>query len=456
MCMKTAKKPGNAARLALKEMQDIAKRRGGKCLSKRYVNSQTKLRWQCKKGHIWEAIPNSVKRGRWCRSCSGYSKLSIIEMQKIAKSRGGKCLSKEYIDNQTRLKWQCKEGHIWEAIPASIKRGAWCSECSDGISERICRKLLEATFSKKFPKTKPAWLVNPKGNKMELDGFCKELGLAFEYQGIQHYNLNYRSYSKGILERRKKDDKLKRGLCKKQGVVLIEVPYYIEYEQMGKYLLKRCKQQGIAIPKGTAEIDYQLLSVYSPEKMKEMREMAERKGGKCLSKNYINNRTKLKWQCKEGHVWGAEPYSVKAGKWCQRCAGLAKKTIGDMQKMARLRGGKCLSKRYFGNRVKLKWQCKEGHVWKAAPYSVKQGFWCRACADAKSGDSQRLNIADMQKIAKQRGGKCLSKVYKNNRTKLKWQCREGHIWETIPANVRRGSWCSKCARTRRPSPHPRA
>jgi len=32
-------------------MQQVAKKRGGKCLSEKYVNAKTKLEWECRKGH---------------------------------------------------------------------------------------------------------------------------------------------------------------------------------------------------------------------------------------------------------------------------------------------------------------------------------------------------------------------------------------------------------------------
>lgn len=51
-------------------MQEIAKRKNGKCLSKKYINSQTKLTWQCREGHIWKAIPNNIKNGKWCPYCA--------------------------------------------------------------------------------------------------------------------------------------------------------------------------------------------------------------------------------------------------------------------------------------------------------------------------------------------------------------------------------------------------
>ena len=43
-------------------------------------------------------------------------KSTIEEMQKLAEERGGKCLSKKYRNRYSKLTWQCKEGHQWDAI----------------------------------------------------------------------------------------------------------------------------------------------------------------------------------------------------------------------------------------------------------------------------------------------------------------------------------------------------
>jgi hypothetical protein len=50
-------------------MQEIATKKGGKCISDEYVNSSTKLRWECGRGHIWDAAPSDIKRGKWCPEC---------------------------------------------------------------------------------------------------------------------------------------------------------------------------------------------------------------------------------------------------------------------------------------------------------------------------------------------------------------------------------------------------
>ena len=55
----------------LKKMGRIASEKGGKCLSPAYINASTKLRWECSEGHVWEATPNSIMRGRWCPQCAG-------------------------------------------------------------------------------------------------------------------------------------------------------------------------------------------------------------------------------------------------------------------------------------------------------------------------------------------------------------------------------------------------
>ena len=136
-----------------------------------------------------------------------------------------------------------------------------------------------------------------------------------------------------------------------------------------------------------------------------MHTFAKKYGGKCLSGKYIDANTKLKWQCEKGHVWEATPSNVRHGHWCLECSGSKKKSIQDMQKIAEIRGGECLSKEYVNNKTKLKWQCNEGHVWEAVPSSVAKRTWCPVCGRAKSQESNKLTIEEIQLIAQKRKGK---------------------------------------------------
>jgi hypothetical protein len=121
---------GLARRLTIEALQKIAALKGGKCLAKRYINANTPVLWECAKGHRWQAIPNSVKRGSWCARCSSTFKKTIQEIRQVAEKRGGECLSRVYVNCNTRLRWRCGSGHTWEATPRDVGNGRWCPRCA--------------------------------------------------------------------------------------------------------------------------------------------------------------------------------------------------------------------------------------------------------------------------------------------------------------------------------------
>ncbi len=360
--------------LYLEEMRSMAALNGGVCLSKKYVNARTHLLWRCEKGHTWEAVPSTIKQGSWCPVCSGRKKGTIEEMFQIAKDHGGKCLSKEYINSSTHLLWQCKEGHIWEAVPNEIKQGSWCPVCAK---------------------------ESRKGNIEELQKIAQSKGgkcLSKKYIN-NHTHLNWE--------------------CE-NGHKWKATPHGIK---AGKWCSK-CSGN----VKGTIE---------------EMQSLAQVKGGKCLSKVYINNSTHLLWRCEKGHKWEAIPNDIKQGSWCPVCAkDWSRGTIEQMQEIAYSKGGRCLSQKYVDRETHLQWQCENGHKWDSSPTTIIKGSWCPECYV----DSRRKTIQEMQELSLVKNGKCLSKQYINNYTKLLWQCENGHKWKAVPTVIMRGSWCPYCVK----------
>ena len=122
----------NNKKFTLDFAQQFSKQKNGRCLSKEYVNIDSKLILECKSGHQWNASFYSIKNlGTWCPHCSGRTKLTIEEMKELALSKKGLCLSTVYINSDTKLLWQCEFGHQWEAIPLSIyHHGTWCNICN--------------------------------------------------------------------------------------------------------------------------------------------------------------------------------------------------------------------------------------------------------------------------------------------------------------------------------------
>lgn len=180
--------------------------------------------------------------------------------------------------------------------------------------------------------------------------------------------------------------------------------------------------------------------------IKKVKEYALNKGGKCLSDYYENRKKRLLWQCKKGHQWKSSTQSViGAGSWCPACAKNIRLTIEEMRIIAQARDGECISNEYINSGTKLLWRCKYWHKWEATPLSVKyRKSWCPYCAKNRA-----YSIEDMQGLAKDNGGICLSKEYVNVKTKLIWKCRNNHVWKSTADNIKKGRWCPHCNKTKK-------
>ena len=224
-------------KLTLLEMKKIARTHNGECLSDKYINNHIHLRWRCNNNHEWSAIPANIKQGKWCPFCSGRGK-TIIDMNIIANKQLGKCLSNKYINDATNLLWQCKKRHSWLATPNNIIQGHWCPLCSAYTNEKLCRKYIEKQTNFKFPKCKPLFL---KG--LELDGFCKGLSLAFEYNGKQHYKFTpyFHKTQQDFINQQTRDI-LKKQLCKKNNISLIEIPYTISNKNINNFIKNKIEE----------------------------------------------------------------------------------------------------------------------------------------------------------------------------------------------------------------------
>lgn len=124
------RRESNPRSLSLDVAKEIAKSRGGDCLSVEYTNCETLMLWRCKNGHEWKARLNDIKnKDYWCPYCSYNAPLTIEIAHKIAKEKGGICLSNEYVVNK-KLLWRCAEGHEWDAFLPKVKFETWCPFCA--------------------------------------------------------------------------------------------------------------------------------------------------------------------------------------------------------------------------------------------------------------------------------------------------------------------------------------
>ena len=326
-------------------IRELVEKRGGALLSPSYHDAKTPLRVRCKCGHEWEALYGTLRRS-WCQKCgstqghkkqrgqsrTGDKTRSVFEQAvEAAKKRRITCLSNEYVTARLPLRWKCDDcGHEWEAAAYNIRQGTGCRRCS----------------------------LKTAGEK--------------------------RRYT-----------------------------------------------------------------------LEQLQAIARKRNGVCLSKEYVGVFEPLRWR---HDLCGYEfemPLNnvIHSGSWCPPCsrklAGISRRlTIEQMRAMARKRGGRCLSEEYHGLNVPLTWQHDScGHVFEMTPAVVKRGGWCPPCSRKEASKKKlRGSIAQMQSIAKERDGVCLSTEYLGRKVRLKWRHNTcGREFEMMPCLiVNRGSWCPSC------------
>jgi hypothetical protein len=178
---------------------------------------------------------SSHLEGQGCPKCA-IANLSLTQeqfLQKAKETHGKKYdYSKVvYVRSQDKIKIICPIHGIFEQTANHHMGGIGCPTCGKNlISEPLFREVLEKIFvdkfSKeyKFPNTRPEWLRNPEtGYPLELDCYNKELELAFELHGTQHYKpIEYFGGEKAYIKQYRRDLRT-RNICCQKGVTLFAI-----------------------------------------------------------------------------------------------------------------------------------------------------------------------------------------------------------------------------------------
>jgi thiol-disulfide isomerase/thioredoxin len=447
-----------ASRLTLKDMQEVAAHYSGKCLSKEYINVNTPLEWMCAKGHRWERDYDTVRQGGWCVQCAIAKRKEdrLEQIKQIAMDRGGKCLSKEYIQSKSKLEFECDKGHRWKALPNNITQGSWCLKCA---RQRMGEEQRDSivTFYKIAAEhggkcLSKEYLGGP--NKIEFE--CehghrwKTLGISVK---IGHWCPDCRYINNGLKRRDPIDvfnkiAKDKGGKCLSTEYINRDVPLKFECAEGHTW-----KTSGNLIKKGTwcPKCFNKKRGASQRDSIKTFQEIAKKHGGKCLSTKYINSNTRLEFECAKGHRWYTKAITIKhQGSWCPGCYSTTRgeslrDSIETYHRIAAEKGGKCISTEYKNKDSRLTFECAKGHIWQTVAQGVKNGTWCRVCSYIARAEAYKDVIETFQKIAKQHGGKCLSKEYVLWNSKLEFQCAKGHTWLALPKMIKQGYWCKQCA-----------
>lgn len=173
------------------------------------------------------------------------------------------------------------------------------------------------------------------------------------------------------------------------------------------------------------------------------RQLAADRGGECLDLKYHGTRDRYRWKCGAGHEFTMGLGVVQGGSWCQACfISLKRKTspivngvpqlkahgallmysIDDCKALASIRNGKFLSLVFKKSRDLYLWECADGHQWRAAFTSVKDGTWCKTCYLIKD---MRYTPDEVKEISSSKGFFSLTseKYVSLNVKNLQFKCK---------------------------------
>lgn len=183
--------------------------------------------------------------------------------------------------------------------------------------------------------------------------------------------------------------------------------------------------------------------------LQRLHEAARARGGLCLSHQYVGVADRFTFRCASGHEWETQAYTVLSGGWCKLCShdamrsgNLLPEGLNRLRRLARDKGGECLSGEYLGSKVPYRFRCAEGHEWERLGSTLMLGHWCGTCR----GDARRRQLeSGAHEIARTRGGQCLGDRFISTKAKLRWLCHRGHEWHAPLSRIREGHWCPECA-----------
>ena len=358
-----------------------------------YTNQRTKVKIRCIKHDLqFEQIPYVFLQGIGCSKCSKEnidskrSDETLLKIRNYVKKLEGKCLSEEYINNQTNLQFECKYGHKFKESWSDVKNSLrWCPKCSKNrlIGESIARQIMEHALQLEFPS-----VYTKEMEGLQLDGYNAKHKIAFEYQGYQHYTqTSYFHESDSQYKSQIVRDKDKKRLCKKNGIKLIEI---FEFDTIRKVRIQKfykdvCElliKNGLTLNKTPFDLD--LIDLYrgkSPGNYIKAKNIVEGCGGKI--QEYIGSNSFHSYTCMYGHNINGRVLStiINSKASCPVCK--------DVEYLERLRdsvvkrGGLLHEDKWKGVHAYYNWECDEGHHNKSKGGSLLRS-WCVKCQKINS------------------------------------------------------------------------
>jgi hypothetical protein len=320
--------------LTLTDACSIAAERGGVCLSDTYVGSRALMRWRCGAGHEWSATFSNVRNSNtWCPQCAGVAPLSLADAQAAAAKRGGVCLSDKYTNCRTPLRWRCGAGHEWSAPFYTIRaQGSWCPQCVDHSWARLSLADAQAAAAKLGGVCLSDTYANNKTPLMWRCGAGHEwrTTLSKIRNGRRWCPQCARRCRTSLSIADAQSAAAERGgvcLSDTYSNCMTPLRWRCAAGHEWSATFNNVRTHGSWCPQCAG---------VAPLSLADAQAAAVKLGGECLSDAYSNSKTPLRWRCAAGHEWRAPLVKIRScRRWCPLCAKAANRRQRNHRRAAK-------------------------------------------------------------------------------------------------------------------------
>ena len=208
-----------------------------------YKNSKSKIKITCPLHGEFECRASHHSSGTGCPKCSTKHSHSTEEFIEIANNVHGNKYDyhkSNYINSKNKITITCKKhGEFKQNASSHINNSRGCSICVESVGEINVRKFLTKNSIEFVSQKKFKDCINIDTNrKLSFDFYLPKHNICIEYQGKQHFVPVKKWGGKNNLEKIKKRDEIKRIYCKKNNIILLEIKYSENIDDILKNKIK--------------------------------------------------------------------------------------------------------------------------------------------------------------------------------------------------------------------------
>jgi WD40 repeat protein len=304
-------------RLTYEFVKEQFEKEGYKLLSKEYINSWTKLKYICPKGHEHSIKWSDWQQERRCPYCAGQGRPTIEFIRSEFAKEGYELLVTKYKNAHQKLSYICDKGH-----KHSITWTNWCSGQRCPYCAGVAKKTIEF-IEYEFEKDNYVLLTKQYINcDQKLDYICPE--------GHRH-SVSWSNWGQGqrcpyCVGNAKLNIEFIRSEFTKENYQLLTTEY-INSKQKLEYICFNGHKHSISWSDWQTGNRCPYCAGLIKKDIKFVRSEFAKENYKLLNKEYTNACQKLNYICPKGHRHDINWLNWSSGKRCPYCSGKAKKTI---------------------------------------------------------------------------------------------------------------------------------